>query len=137
MCSQGGGPDHPPCTSPFGLGDQVGAMYFAFGAQRSALSVLLHGLTHRRLLTFGCPVWRLLRLLPLLLSDEAGLPRAAILGAVVARERFGVGQHIECSQLGAMTMLQTLGITGTLHTGRENNRCSRRTKLTNSFSDCR
>ena len=31
------------------IGDQVGAMYFAFGAQRSdsALSVLLHGLTHR------------------------------------------------------------------------------------------
>ena len=26
MVSQGGGPDHPPCQSPFGLGDQVGAM---------------------------------------------------------------------------------------------------------------
>ena len=43
------------------------------------------------------------------------------MGAIVARERYGVGQHIECSQLGAMTMFQGLGITAALHTGRENN----------------
>jgi crotonobetainyl-CoA:carnitine CoA-transferase CaiB-like acyl-CoA transferase len=75
MVSQGGGPDHPPCLAPFGLGDQVGALYFAY----------------------------------------------AIMGALVAKERYGMGQQIECSQLGAMTMLQGLGITATLHSGRENN----------------
>eukprot|EP01046_Picozoa_sp_COSAG06_P011745 COSAG06_NODE_675_length_13163_cov_8.046387_2_plen_479_part_00 len=73
MVSQGGGPSHPPCNSPHGIGDQVGSMYFAF----------------------------------------------CIVSALTARERFGVGQRVDCSQLGAMTQLQALGLSAALHFAKE------------------
>jgi crotonobetainyl-CoA:carnitine CoA-transferase CaiB-like acyl-CoA transferase len=53
------------------------------------------------------------------LADQVGSMVFAygIMTALLARERHGVGQKIDVSQLGAMMTLQALGLTGFLHTG--------------------
>ena len=51
------------------------------------------------------------------IGDQMGATYAsqAILWAVIARERYGVGQHVEVSQLGALMVLQAMGINTYLH----------------------
>ena len=98
MVSQGGGPSYPPCNSPHGIGDQVGSMYFSFA---------ILGASHPR--HCGSAIRRVVA------ETE---PKSAA-GALVARERFGVGQRVSCSQLGAMTQLQALGLSAVLHSGKE------------------
>ena len=53
------------------------------------------------------------------LADQVGSMVFAygIMTALLARERHGVGQRVDVSQLGAMMTLQALGLTGFLHTG--------------------
>jgi crotonobetainyl-CoA:carnitine CoA-transferase CaiB-like acyl-CoA transferase len=53
------------------------------------------------------------------LADQMGAVYAAhaVLCAVVARERYGVGQHVQTSQLGAMMVLQALAINNHWHSG--------------------
>ncbi|MEX2081384.1 MAG: CoA transferase, partial [Dehalococcoidia bacterium] len=55
------------------------------------------------------------------LADQVGSMVFAygIMTAIVSRERFGVGQKVDVSQLGAMLTLQTLGLTGFLHSGNQ------------------
>ncbi len=52
------------------------------------------------------------------LADQVGSMTFAyaIMAAIVARERFGVGQKVDVSQLGAMVTLQTLSVQAFLHT---------------------
>ncbi len=52
------------------------------------------------------------------LADQVGSMVFAygVMSAIVARERFGVGQKVDVSQLGAMITLQTLSIQAFLHT---------------------
>jgi crotonobetainyl-CoA:carnitine CoA-transferase CaiB-like acyl-CoA transferase len=63
------------------------------------------------------------------LADQVGSMIFAygILGAIIARERHGVGQKVDVSQLGAMMTLQTLSVTPFLHTGTQNPRPPRAT----------
>jgi CoA:oxalate CoA-transferase len=58
------------------------------------------------------------------LADQVGSMVFAygIMTAIVARERHGVGQKVDISQLGAMVTLQTLSFTSFLHTGEQFNR---------------
>lgn len=53
------------------------------------------------------------------LADQVGSMVFAfgIMSALVARERYGVGQRLDVSQLGAMTTLQALSVVSHLHTG--------------------
>lgn len=55
------------------------------------------------------------------LADQVGSMVFAfgITNAIVARERFGVGQKVDVSQLGAMLTLQALGLQAFLHNGRQ------------------
>lgn len=55
------------------------------------------------------------------LADQVGSMTFAygIMTALVARERFGVGQKVDVSQLGAMVTLQALSIQAFLHTERQ------------------
>jgi CoA:oxalate CoA-transferase len=55
------------------------------------------------------------------LADQVGSMVFAygVMAAVVARERFGVGQKLDVSQLGAMLTLQSFVLTGFLHTGNQ------------------
>ncbi|MEE8336919.1 MAG: CoA transferase [Dehalococcoidia bacterium] len=55
------------------------------------------------------------------LADQVGSMVFAygIMTAIVARERHGVGQKVDISQLGAMVTLQTLSVTSFLHTGEQ------------------
>jgi CoA:oxalate CoA-transferase len=76
MIAQGGGPGRDPVQIPWGLGDQVGSMIFAYG----------------------------------------------ILAALLARERYGVGQRVDVSQLGAMATLQALSLVAYLHTRTQTHR---------------
>ncbi len=80
MVSNGGGPGNEPVSLPWGLADQVGSMFFAYG----------------------------------------------IVGAVLARERYGVGQKIDVSQLGAMLSLQSFSLVSFLHNKRQMTRTSNR-----------
>jgi len=58
------------------------------------------------------------------LADQVGSMTFAygIMGAIVARERFGVGQKVDVSQLGAMVTLQALSVQAFLHTGQQGTR---------------
>lgn len=53
------------------------------------------------------------------LADQVGgmIFAFGIMSALVARERYGVGQRLDVSQLGAMTTLQALSVVSFLHTG--------------------
>jgi crotonobetainyl-CoA:carnitine CoA-transferase CaiB-like acyl-CoA transferase len=55
------------------------------------------------------------------LADQVGSMVFAygITNAIIARERFGVGQKVDVSQLGAMLTLQALGLQAFLHTERQ------------------
>ncbi len=61
-------------------------------------------------------------------ADQVGalLLTQGILLGIIARERHGVGQHVECSQLGGQLVLQALGINGYLLNGVLPKRGSRR-----------
>ncbi len=52
-------------------------------------------------------------------ADQTGAVVLAygVLLAIIARERFGVGQHVQTSQLGAVVMLQALALNGFLLNG--------------------
>ena len=58
------------------------------------------------------------------LADQVGsiVFAFSIMTALVARERHGVGQRVDVSQLGAMMTLQTLGLTPYLHSGEQRRR---------------
>ncbi len=58
------------------------------------------------------------------LADQVGSMVFAygIMAALLARERHGVGQRLDVSQLGAMTTLQALSLVGYLHTGTQGRR---------------
>lgn len=58
------------------------------------------------------------------LADQVGSMTFAygIMGAIVARERFGVGQKVDVSQLGAMVTLQALSVQAFLHTEHQGTR---------------
>jgi len=75
MVASGGGPDHTPSLSEWGLADQVGALNFAY----------------------------------------------QIVSALVAKERNGIGQKLECSQLGAMIQFQSTGIVSAMENGTQRN----------------
>ena len=51
------------------------------------------------------------------LSDQMGATYAsqAIMWAIIARERYGIGQHVEVSQLAGQLVLQAMGINSYLH----------------------
>jgi CoA:oxalate CoA-transferase len=55
------------------------------------------------------------------LADQVGSMVFAygVMAAVVSRERFGVGQKLDVSQLGAMLTLQSFVLTGFMHTGQQ------------------
>ena len=55
------------------------------------------------------------------LADQTGSMTFAygIMGAIVARERFGVGQKVDVSQLGAMVTVQALSVQAFLHNPRQ------------------
>ncbi len=55
------------------------------------------------------------------LADQVGSMTFAygIMAALFARERLGIGQRVDVSQLGAMVTLQTLSIQAFLHTGHQ------------------
>jgi crotonobetainyl-CoA:carnitine CoA-transferase CaiB-like acyl-CoA transferase len=55
------------------------------------------------------------------LADQTGAMTFAygIMGAIIARERFGVGQRVDVSQLGAMVMVQALSVQAFLHNERQ------------------
>lgn len=61
-------------------------------------------------------------------ADQVGalLLTQGILLGIIARQRHGVGQHVECSQLGGQLVLQALGINGYLLNGVLPKRGSRR-----------
>lgn len=58
----------------------------------------------------------------------------SILAALLARERFGIGQAVEISQLGAMLMLQQMGVTRYLINGFENKGYTRKRPMNPLFS---
>src|SRR5690606_40877668 len=49
----------------------------------------------------------------------AMLLAAGVASAIVARERFGIGQHVDVSLIGSMTSLQAMPITRFLRTGKQ------------------
>ncbi len=66
------------------------------------------------------------------LADQVGSLVFAygIMTALLARERFGVGQRIDVSQAGAMATLQALSLVAYLHTGKEEPRRARNPTFT-------
>ncbi len=85
-------------------------------ARRGSFDVVAQGMSGAMIATGGGPGNEPYNA-PWGLADQVGSMVFAygVMSAVVARERFDVGQKIDVSQLGAMITLQTLSIQGFLH----------------------
>tara|TARA_B100000700_G_scaffold309646_1_gene389092 strand:+ start:1153 stop:2331 length:1179 start_codon:yes stop_codon:yes gene_type:complete len=89
-------------------------------APRGSFDIVTQGMTGAMLGQAGGPGNTPIQI-PWGLADQVGSMIFAygIMSAIVARERYGVGQKLDTSQMGAMTTLQTLSIQRYLHSNYE------------------
>ena len=89
-------------------------------APRGSFDIVTQGMTGAMIGQAGGPGNTPIQI-PWGLADQVGSMIFAygIMAAIVARERYGIGQKLDTSQMGAMTTLQTLSIQRYLHSNYE------------------
>ena len=89
-------------------------------SEHGSFDIVAQGMSGALIAQGGGPAYEPMRVTWGLADQVGGMALAyGITMALLARERFGVGQRVDVSELGAMIALQGHGILGYLHTGEQ------------------